>query len=334
MLYNVTLIPGDGIGPEVIEAAVQVLEASGLEIRWKKVKVGMEAIKECGQSVPEEALVWIKRNRVALKGPITTPVGKDYPSPNVAIRRGLDLYVGLRPVRSLPGVKTHYPNVDLVIVRENTEGLYSGIEHVVTPGVVESLKVITKRASRRIARYAFKYALQHGRKQVTSVHKANIMKIADGLFLRCARWVARHHPEVSYQEIIIDNLAMQLVMNPWQFDVLLMENFYGDVISDLCAGLVGGLGVVPGACIGSHYAVFEAVHGSAPDIAGKGIANPTAVILSAAMMLDYLGEKELAVRLEEAVRRTIRQGDHVTPDLGGNATTGEMAEAIIRHFSR
>lgn len=330
MAYHITLIPGDGIGPEVIEATLPVLEACGIEIQWEKVKIGQEAIEECGVPVPERVLDSIRRNRIALKGPVTTPIAEEFSSPNVQLRRGLDLYVGLRPVRSLPGIKTPYRDVDLVVIRENTEGLYSGIEHVVTPGVVESLKVITKKASRRISRYAFGYAERKNRKQVTAVHKANIMKISDGLFLRCARWVAQHHPGIEYQEIIIDNLAMQLVLNPRQFDLLLLENFYGDIISDLCAGLVGGLGVVPGACLGKDCALFEAVHGSAPTIARKGIANPTAVILSAALMLEYLGEREAADRVERAVRRVIEKGDAVTPDLGGKAGTQEMAEAIIR----
>ncbi|MDP6561065.1 MAG: isocitrate dehydrogenase (NAD(+)) [Candidatus Binatia bacterium] len=332
MTYNITLIPGDGIGPEVTEAAVRILDACEVSIQWERVKIGEQAMVEYGTPFPEEAFDSIRRNRVALKGPVTTPVGEDFSSPNVQLRRKLDLYVGLRPVRSLPGVKTPYTDVDIVVVRENTEGLYSGIEHVVTPGVVESLKVITRKASRRIARFAFDYAARHKRKQVTAVHKANIMKIADGLFLRCARQVAHHHPEIEYQEIIIDNLAMQLVLNHQQFDVLLLENFYGDVISDLCAGLVGGVGVVPGACIGKECALFEAVHGSAPTIAGKGVANPAAVVLSSAMMLEHLGEKEMADRLDWAVRRVIEKGETVTPDLGGKAGTQEMTEAIIREM--
>ena len=330
MSYNITLIPGDGIGPEVIAAAVQVVEASRVEVRWDKVKVGQEAVEECGEPVPERVLESIRRNRVAFKGPVTTPIAEEFSSPNVQLRRKLDLYVGLRPVRNLPGIKTPYSDVDVVVVRENTEGLYSGIEHVVTPGVVESLKVITRKASRRIARYAFSYAIRKKRKRVTAVHKANIMKISDGLFLSCARWVAQRHPEIEYEEIIIDNLAMQLVLNPQQFDVLLLENFYGDIISDLCAGLVGGLGVVPGACLGRGCALFEAVHGSAPTIAGKGIANPTAAILSAALMLEHLGEQEAADRVERAVRSIIEKGETITPDLGGEASTQEMAEAIVR----
>ncbi len=328
MEYRITLIPGDGIGPEVTDAALQVIEAAGVSVSWERVLAGATAVEKHGTPLPESVLESIRRNRVALKGPVTTPIGTGFPSVNVSLRKALDLYASLRPVASLPGVKTRYENVDLVIVRENTEGLYSGREHTVVPGVVEGLKIITEKASRRIARYAFNYARHEGRRKITIVHKASIMKLSDGLFLSCANQVASDFPFVEVEDLLIDNACMQLVLDPGRFDLLLMENLYGDLVSDLCAGLVGGLGVVPGANIGDHYAVFEAVHGSAPDIAGKGLANPTALILSASLMLRHLGERTAAERIRRGVEAVLLEGRSVTKDLGGKAATSEMASAI------
>jgi isocitrate dehydrogenase (NAD+) len=326
--HTVTLIPGDGIGPEVAAAAVRVLGATGVDLEWQTEVAGASAVGEHGSPLPARVLESIRRNRVALKGPTETPVGTGFRSVNVALRKELDLYANLRPLRTLPGVKTRYDGVDVVVVRENTEDLYSGLEHVVVPGVVESLKIITERASTRIARFAFAYARSHGRKRVSAVHKANIMKLSDGLFLDCCRKVAREHPEVGYDEIIVDNACMQLVLDPTRFDVLLLENLYGDIISDLCAGFVGGLGMAPGANIGDEGAVFEAVHGSAPDIAGKNLANPIALVLSGALMLEHLGENEAGRRVRAAVTAVLAEGRPLTRDLGGTAGTTEIAEAI------
>ncbi len=326
---KVTLIPGDGIGPEVTSAAVRVFEATGLRFEWDEVEAGGEVMVKYGTPLPEHVFHSIQRNGVALKGPITTPIGGGFSSANVAIRKKLDLFANVRPAKSIPAVKTRYENVDLVVIRENTEDLYSGLEHIVVPGVVESLKVITEAASLRIARFAFDYAMRHGRKKVTAVHKANIMKLSDGLFLECCRRAAKEFPDIQYTEIIVDNCCMQLVRDPSQFDVLLLENLYGDIVSDLCAGLVGGLGVVPAANIGKDVAVFEAVHGSAPDIAGRNIANPTALILSGVMMLRWLGENEAARRVEQAVFDALADPSCVTPDLGGTATTTQFTESII-----
>jgi isocitrate dehydrogenase (NAD+) len=326
--HTVTLIPGDGIGPEVAAAAVRVLGATGVDLEWQTEVAGASAVGEHGSPLPARVLESIRRNRVALKGPTETPVGTGFRSVNVALRKELDLYANLRPLRTLPGVKTRYDGVDVVVVRENTEDLYSGVEHVVVPGVVESLKIITERASTRIARFAFAYARSHGRKRVSAVHKANIMKLSDGLFLDCCRKVAREHPEVGYDEIIVDNACMQLVLDPTRFDVLLLENLYGDIISDLCAGFVGGLGMAPGANIGDEGAVFEAVHGSAPDIAGKNLANPIALVLSGALMLEHLGENEAGRRVRAAVTAVLAEGRPLTRDLGGTAGTTEIAEAI------
>jgi isocitrate dehydrogenase (NAD+) len=328
MEYRITLIPGDGIGPEVCDAAVRVVEATGVAVAWERAVAGAAAVEKHGTPLPEEVLASIRRNRVALKGPVTTPIGTGFPSVNVALRKELDLYVSLRPVTSLPGVKTRYEDVDLVIVRENTEGLYSGREHMVVPGVVEGLKIITEKASRRIARFAFNYARAEGRRKITVVHKASIMKLSDGLFLACANQVAADYPFIELEDILIDTACMQLVLDPRRFDLLLMENLYGDLVSDLCAGLVGGLGVVPGANLGDRCAVFEAVHGSAPDIGGKGLANPTALILSAALMLRHLGERKAADRVRGAVESVLTEGAALTPDLGGRATTSQMAEAV------
>jgi isocitrate dehydrogenase (NAD+) len=326
--HTVTLIPGDGIGPEVSAAAVRVLSATGVELDWQTEVAGASAVGEHGTALPPRLLESVRRNKVALKGPTETPVGTGHRSVNVALRKELDLYANLRPLRTLPGVKSRYEHVNVVVVRENTEDLYSGLEHVVVPGVVESLKIITERASTRIALFAFEYALTHGRKRVTAVHKANIMKLSDGLFLDCCRNVANEYSQIEYDEIIIDNACMQLVLDPSRFDTLLLENLYGDIVSDLCAGFVGGLGLAPGANIGDDKAVFEAVHGSAPDIAGKNLANPVALILSSAMMLEHLGEKKAAGRVRAAVNAVLREGKTLTRDLGGQAGTTEIAEAI------
>jgi isocitrate dehydrogenase (NAD+) len=326
--HTVTLIPGDGIGPEVSAAAVRVLSATGVEFDWQTEVAGAVAVGEHGTALPPRLLESVRRNKVALKGPTETPVGTGHRSVNVALRKELDLYANLRPLRTLPGVKTRYEDVNVVVVRENTEDLYSGLEHVVVPGVVESLKIITERASTRIALFAFEYALAHGRKRVTAVHKANIMKLSDGLFLDCCRNVANEYSQIDYDEIIIDNACMQLVLDPSRFDTLLLENLYGDIVSDLCAGFVGGLGLAPGANFGDDEAVFEAVHGSAPDIAGRNLANPVALILSSAMMLEHLGEKKAAGRVRAAVNAVLREGKTLTRDLGGQAGTTEIAEAI------
>jgi isocitrate dehydrogenase (NAD+) len=326
---TVSLIHGDGIGPEVMAATVRVLEAMSLPLRFESCEAGAEVVNKYGTNLPRETIESCLRNGVALKGPTGTEVGKGLPSANVALRKGLDLYAALRPVKSVPSVKTRYEDVDLVIVRENTEDLYAGLEHIVVPGVVESLKIITEKASTRIARFAFDHARKNGRKKVSAVHKANIMKLSDGLFLDCCRKVSREFPEIAYEEVIVDNLCMQLVRNPERYDVLLLENLYGDIVSDLCAGLVGGLGVVPGANIGERSGIFEAVHGTAPDIAGKGLANPTALLMSSVMMLDWLELKPAAVRLEKALLTVYRDGKVRTGDLGGKATTREFTDAVI-----
>ncbi len=326
---KVTLINGDGIGPEVMEATVRVLEAAKCPLTYEHQDAGSEFVSKYGTNLPDATVEACLRSGVGLKGPTGTTIGGGMQSANVQLRKRLDLYASLRPVRSVPGVKTRYENVDLVVVRENTEDLYAGLEHIVVPGVVESLKIITEVASTRICRFAFEYAKKHGRKKVSAVHKANIMKLSDGLFLDCFRKVARDYPGLVAEEVIVDNLCMQLVRNPEKYDVLVMENLYGDIVSDLCAGLVGGLGVVPGANIGASTAVFEAVHGTAPDIAGKGLANPTALLLSAVLMLDHLGLSEHARRVEGALLRVYAEGKVKTKDLGGNATTAEFTQAII-----
>ena len=329
MKHAITLIPGDGIGPEVASNVVRIIEAAGAEVEWETHFAGAQALEKFGETLPPELLESIKRNKVALKGPITTPVGKGFTSVNVGLRKALDLYANLRPVRALPNVPCRYPELDLIVVRENTESLYSGIEHVVVPGVVESLKIITEKASTRIARFAFEHARSEGRRKVTAVHKANIMKLSDGLFLDCFRKVSESYPEIEANDKIIDNACMQLVMRPEQFDIMLLENLYGDIVSDLCAGLVGGLGLVPGANIGELGAVFEAVHGSAPDIAGQGIANPTALLQSGILMLRYIGEREAADRAENAMLKVFAEGKVRTRDIGGTAKTAEFADAII-----
>jgi isocitrate dehydrogenase (NAD+) len=329
MSHKITLIPGDGIGTEVTQAVVRILEASGLKFQWETVQAGAEAYEKYKEYIPKELTESIERTRVALKGPITTPVGGGFPSINVQLRKRFDLYANFRPVRNLPHIPTRYPDIDLVIVRENTEGLYSGLEHEVVPGVVESLKVMTEKACTRIARFAFEYSRKNQRKKVHAIHKANIMKLSDGLFLRCSRNVSKEYPEITYGEHIVDNTCMQLVMNPYQYDVLVMENLYGDIISDLCAGLVGGLGLVPSANLGDQCAIFEAVHGSAPDIAGKNLANPTALLRSALLMLRHIGEADAALKIRNALERVYRDRDKLTKDVGGKAGTKEFADEVI-----
>ncbi|HKW36007.1 MAG TPA: isocitrate dehydrogenase (NAD(+)) [Candidatus Acidoferrum sp.] len=329
MKHKVTLIPGEGIGPEVASATRRILEAAGVQIEWEEIAGRADESADHGQRVNQAAIESVRRNRVALKGPMATAIAGGAPSVNVALRKSLDLYANLRPVKNVPGVKSHFKDVDLILVRENTEDLYSGLEHEVVPGVVESLKIITEKASTRIARFAFDYARRHGRKKIHAIHKANIMKLSDGLFLRSVRTVAAQFPEIQYKELIVDNACMQIVMDPLQFDMLLLPNLYGDVMSDLAAGLVGGLGVVPSANIGDNCAMFEAVHGTAPDIAGKGLANPTALLMSALLMLDHLGERAAAEKLEGALLKTYREGTHTTKDVGGKAGTEQFANAVI-----
>jgi isocitrate dehydrogenase (NAD+) len=329
--YPVTLIPGDGIGPEVAEATVRAVNATGVSIDWQRADLNASIISKAGQVLPPHVIESLERTHVGLIGPVTTPIAGGFQSVNVALRKQFDLYANVRPVCSLPGLKTRFDDVkiDMVIFRENTEDLYSGLEHEVVKDVVTSLKVITRVASIRIAEYAFDFAKKTGRKKVAAIHKANIMKLADGLFLRCCREVAARFPEIEYRELIVDNASMQLVIRPQTFDILLLPNLYGDIVSDLAAGLVGGLGVVPGANMGDRDAVFEAVHGSAPDIAGKGIANPTALILSSTLMLLHLGERDAAKRLRSAIEKVYAAQKHLTPDVGGNASTSEFTEAVI-----
>ena len=329
MTHRVTLIPGDGIGPEVTQATVRILEATGVKFEWETFAVGAEAYEKYKEYIPKEALESIERTRVGLKGPITTPVAQGFASINVELRRRFELFANFRPIRNLPHIPTRYPDVDLIIVRENTEGLYSGIEHEVVPGVVESLKIITEKASTRIARFAFEHARKYQRKKIHAIHKANIMKLSDGLFLRCSRNVAKEYPEITYAEHIVDNTCMQLVMNPYQYDMLLMENLYGDIISDLCAAFVGGLGMVPSANFGEQCAIFEAVHGSAPDIAGKNLANPTALIRCSLIMLRHLGEFDAALKIRTALEKVYRDRQKLTRDVGGQAGTSEFADSLI-----
>ena len=333
MMRRITLIEGDGIGPEVTRAVVKILDAAGLQAEWEPQVAGVLALERFNTPLPPELLDSIARNKVALKGPVTTPVGGGFTSVNVGLRKALNLFVNLRPVWSIPSVPSRYSGIDIIIVRENTEDLYAGLEHEVVPGVVESLKIITEAASTRVARFAFEYARIHNRKRVTAVHKANIMKMSDGLFLRCVRQVGEQFPGITCDDRIVDNACMQLVINPTQFDILLLPNLYGDIVSDLCAGLVGGLGVVPGANLGEEIGVFEAVHGSAPDIAGKGIANPTALLFSALLMLRHIGEGAMADRIMNAVIATLTAGVR-TRDLGGTATTMEYAVAICQRCDR
>jgi isocitrate dehydrogenase (NAD+) len=327
--HRVTLIPGEGIGPEVASATRRILEATGVQIDWEEIAGRSDSSSNQEKTVNQAAVESVRRNRVALKGPMATAIAGGAPSVNVALRKTLDLYANLRPVKNMPGVKSHFQGVDLTLVRENTEDLYSGLEHEVVPGVVESLKIITERASTRIAKFAFEYAKRHDRKKIHAIHKANIMKLSDGLFLRSVRAVAAQFPQIEYKELIVDNACMQMVMDPQQFDMLLLPNLYGDVMSDLAAGLVGGLGVVPSANIGDECAMFEAVHGTAPDIAGKGFANPTALLMSSILMLDHLGERTAAERIQNALEKVYREAKHTTRDVGGKAGTEEFADAVI-----
>ena len=329
--HTIVLIPGDGIGPEVSNATKRVLEAAGLSVEWVELPAGATAIEQGYDNVlPERTVAAIKAHKVALKGPVTTPVGKGFKSVNVQLRQKLTLYAAIRPVRSMPGIKTRFENVDLVIVRENTEGLYSGIENEVVPGVVTSMKVASEAACMRIARYAFRYATRRHRRKITVFHKANIMKLTDGLFLKCAKQIQEEeYPNIEYEEMIIDAACMKLVQDPTRFDVMLMENLYGDLVSDMCAGLVGGLGVTPGANIGDEAAVFEAVHGSAPDIAGKNIANPLALVMSGVMMLNHIHEEQIAAKVKNAYDTVLREGKSLTRDLGGTSGTNEFADALI-----
>src|SRR4030081_1020783 len=328
-MHRITLIPGDGIGPEVAAAVLRIIESSGVEIEWETYVAGQQALDKFGTTLPEDLLESIKRNKVGLKGPITTPVGKGFTSVNVGLRKALELYANLRPIRALPNIPCRNPDLDLVVVRENTESLYSGLEHEIIPGVVESLKIITEKASTRIALFAFEFARREKRKKITCTHKANIMKMSDGLFLKCFHKVGENHPEIEAEDKIVDKASMQLVMRPEQFDMLLCENLYGDIVSDLCAGLIGGLGLVPGANIGDSGAVFEAVHGSAPDIAGKGIANPTAMLQSAILMLTHIEERAAADRIETSMLKVFEEGQVRTRDIGGTASTDEFADTII-----
>lgn len=332
--HKITLIPGDGIGPEVSGAVVKIVEAAGAAtgaaFEWHRFAAGTEAFETTGEYIPQALYNSIEENRVALKGPVTTPVGGGFPSINVTLRKKFELFANFRPVKSLPGLKTNYPNMDLIIVRENMEDLYAGLEHIVVPGVVQALKIITEKGSTRIARFAFEYAQKNGRKKVHAIHKANIMKLSDGLFLNCARKVAAEFPQITYAEHIVDNTCMQLVMNPYQYDILLTENLYGDILSDLCSAFVGGLGLVPGANLGTDCAIFEAVHGSAPDIAGKDMANPTALLQSAVLMLRHIGEDAAADRIQSGLEQVYREGATLTKDVGGKSGTKAFADAILQ----
>jgi isocitrate dehydrogenase (NAD+) len=332
--HQITLIPGDGIGPEVADATVRAVEATGVKVEWERVNAGIGALEEYGELLPDDVFASLAATHVGLKGPTATPIAGGHQSINVALRKKLGLYVNFRPVRMLPGLRTRFSDlpIDLAIFRENTEDLYAGLEHEVVPGVVESLKIITEAASLRIARAAFEYARRESRAKVTAIHKANIMKNSDGLFLKCCRNVATEYPEIHYNELIVDNACMQIVTRPETFDLLVMPNLYGDIVSDLAAGLVGGLGIVPGANLGDTTAIFEAVHGTAPDIAGKGLANPTALMQSAALMLSHLGEREAAIQLQQALEGVYAEGRHLTGDVGGKASTHEFTEAVVAHI--
>ena len=334
MKHRITLIPGDGIGPEVTKPTLAIIKASGVDVQWETHLAGAEALKKHGTTLPKSLMDSFEKNRLALKGPVTTPVGEGFASVNVELRQTFNLYANLRPVKNLPGVKARYQGIDLIVVRENTEGLYSGIEHEVVPGVVESLKIMTEQACTRIAKFAFEFARANGRKKIAAVHKANIMKLSDGLFLECARKISKSYKSIGFSDIIVDNACMQLVLDPWKFDMLLMENLYGDIVSDLAAGLVGGLGVVAGANLGDRHALFEPVHGSAPDIKGKNIANPSAMIQAAVMMLRHMSEKAAANRITLALERVLMRGEVLTRDLGGSANTRQFADEIIREIER
>jgi isocitrate dehydrogenase (NAD+) len=332
--HKITLIPGDGIGPEVTKPTLEIIKAAGVKVEWETHLAGAEALKKHGTTIPKQLMDSFEKNKVALKGPVTTPVGEGFASVNVELRQTFDLYANLRPIKNLPGVKARYRDVDLIVVRENTEGLYSGIEHEVVPGVMESLKIITEKASTRIAKFAFDYAQAHGRKKVTAIHKANIMKLTDGLFLQCAKTMAGRYRKIGFSDLIVDNACLQLVLDPTRLDVLLLENLYGDIVSDLAAGLVGGLGVVAGANLGDDHALFESVHGSAPDIKGKNTANPTAIIEAAVMMLEHISEKAAARRIHDSLETVLMKGEVLTPDLGGSGTTTKFAAAIIKEIER
>ncbi len=329
MKHTITLIPGEGIGPEVSAAVTRIIDATGVEIQWEPMEARAQVDRRSESFMNSELVESVKKNRVALKGPIATAIAGGAPSINVGLRKALTLYANLRPVKNVPGVNSRYQNIDLVIVRENTEDLYAGLEHTIVPGVVESLKIITEKASTRVAKFAFEYAVKHGRKKMAAIHKANIMKLSDGLFLTSVREIAKQYPQIEYREVIVDNACMQMVLNPGQFDILLLTNLYGDIMSDLAAGLVGGLGIVPSGNIGEEAAVFEAVHGTAPDIAGKGIANPTALLMSGIMMLDHIGEMPAARKVETALHTVYREGKSLTGDLGGKASTTEFTDAVI-----
>lgn len=331
-MYRATLIPGDGIGPEVTNAAIKVIEAAGIEIQWETRYLGQTALEKFGDPLPEDTISSIENNKIALKGPVMTQIGGGFRSVNVSLRQRLNLYANIRPIKSLEGVKSKYKNVDLVVFRENTEDLYMGIEHMVGTGAAESIKLITRNASERIASFAFDYAVKEKRRKITCAHKANIMQLTDGLFLSSVRHIASKYPDIEYEEIEAGNLCMRLVTNPEEFDILVLPNLYGDLVSELCAGLVGGLGVVAGANIGAESAVYEATHGTAPDLVGKGIANPTASILCGAMMLRRLGERTAADKIYGSVVKVLREEKYVTPDLGGTASTDEMVNAIIKNL--
>jgi isocitrate dehydrogenase (NAD+) len=333
MKHTITLIPGDGIGPEVSGAVKQILSAAGVEINWEEMPARAEAERRGIDFMQAGVLESIRKNRVALKGPMTTAVAGGPPSINVALRKALELYANVRPVKNLEGVQARFSNVDLVLIRENTEDLYSGLEHTVVPGVVESLKIITEKASTRVAKFAFEFARKFGRKKIHAIHKANIMKLSDGLFLTSVRKVAENYQDIEYKELIVDNACMQMVLNPQQFDMLLLTNLYGDIMSDLAAGLVGGLGFAPSGNMGEKIAVFEAVHGTAPDIAGKGLANPTALLMSAILMLRHIEEVAAANKVEDALHKVYREGTHLTRDVGGTASTAEFTDAVIRAFA-
>lgn len=334
MKHRITLIPGDGIGPEVTQPTLKIIKAVGVNVEWETHLAGAAALKKHGTTLPQPLMDSFAKNKIALKGPVTTPVGEGFASVNVELRQSFNLYANLRPIKNLPGVPARYQNVDLIVVRENTEGLYSGIEHEVVPGVMESLKIITEKASTRIAKFAFNYARANGRKKIAAIHKANIMKLTDGLFLQCARNVAAKYPKIGFGDLIVDNACLQLVLDPSRLDVLLLENLYGDIVSDLAAGLVGGLGVVAGANLGDTHALFEPVHGSAPDIKGKKIANPTAMILAAVMMLNHVGEGRAAKRIFDALETVLLKGERLTPDLNGRSGTAQFADAIMREIER
>lgn len=333
-MHRVTLIKGDGIGPDITEATLEVIEASGVKIKWDEVSAGEGAIEEYGTPLPEKVIESLKKNKVGLKGPLTTPIGSGFRSINVALRMELDLYANLRPSKTFPGIKSRYEDIDLVVVRENTEDLYSGVEHMVGEDAAESIKIITRKASERIVRFAFDYARDNGRRKVTAVHKANILKLSDGFFLEIAREVSEKYPGIEFEDRIVDNMAMQLVQKPELYDVMVMPNLYGDILSDLCAGLVGGLGVVPGANIGDQAALFEPVHGSAPKYAGKNYVNPSAMIMAAVLMLRHMEEREAADRIEMALAEQIKEGKDLTADLGGTAGTSEMAAALARRIKQ